>query len=243
MKYEILGIFGQFKKISFNIAKLIGVEWTFSVDLRDKLRKGDFKSKFPFGLLKMDGTYYVLLLEKSIDFSDSICIGDYQFMIDNELFDVDFDYKDREHTDGFYDYILTETYLYFSTIDFIKPNEVKSFLNRFSKNVMSKRNFPIKEKEFNFEISPTEVLKRKFVLYEALSIKIHEGPEEGSILLTLFPRHEIMEDGLAFPFDHPLYEELQEEWKQDIKWDGTKLKKTGIQLIETLFKHLKKLSY
>ncbi|MHA1271754.1 MAG: hypothetical protein ACTSPY_18350 [Candidatus Helarchaeota archaeon] len=248
MSFLVTGLIGKLKeskvlnKLDLYSYLLQGPQWIIERNLRNYLRKGNFKSQFSFGLMLKNNKWYIVQQGNKVD--KNIILGDYNLRI-NENKKEKIIVKDNnfEIHQSIFDFILTKIYAFLHSKGYTRPIEVRSFMNRFSKNVLSKRNELIERKSSKIKISRNETLTREFTLHEALSLKIFSFYTINQFILLIHPRYEVMENSLIFPYSNPKFSELKQDWTKYFKWDGKDLLKKSEKLLNLLKSFLQDLNF
>jgi len=180
--------------------------------LRKSLREGDFKSHVPFGFIqKEDDRWYQVVCEEYKE-NFVVQVGDANIYFSEEYLKNKVKVISLKKSyiyrigDGLADLLLTTIYINSTQLKFEHPRKVRSFFNKRSKGILSRRNEVVASEKIEKDYEPN----RFFTLHEALSLKAWSLDEE-TVLLIPFPRYEIRENQFTFPMIDVM-KELKEKW-------------------------------
>lgn len=162
------------------------------------IKRGEYVSTFPLGILKLEEDYYMITCRES--FSKRI------FIIKNYIGEID----DSLTYDIVYDKVALEAFFH-SLIDsiyiregFQKPNDIRTFLGKSAKGKLSNRRQVMKE----FTI-PDKIYDTNLKIYKSIN---HQAfVNENQFFITCLPNYEIYGNFLDLPLSNDQKARLEDE--------------------------------
>jgi len=196
--------------------------------LRKSLREGDFKSEsdISFGLIqqKDEKNYRFVCYEYEKDFL--IQIGDANIYFEKESLKNSVQASSLDSIenniigDGLADLLLTNIYINSEQMEFEHPSKVRSFFNKRSKGILSRRNKYVDRETIANDYDKTRI----FTLHEALSLKAW-ALDEKTVLIIPFPRYEIREKEFTFPL-REIVDILRRKWSKYLNQNSQSIQET-----------------
>ncbi|KKL98183.1 hypothetical protein LCGC14_1826960, partial [marine sediment metagenome] len=167
------------------------------------IKKGEYKSEFPFGIFKQDNLFYII--SNCEDLVGKRIIINRVILILNEIIKNNFDFQNEHIQESIGIFLHTFFEITFvNHLGFQKPINTRTFLGKFSKGKLVNRN--LLEKKITIDLNG----KKKIIeIYPALNFEVFLN--EDLFYLTIVPNYEIYNDIFGLPFNKNIIPILNED--------------------------------